>query len=71
MKTKLFSDQIEPACAYCRHGDLSKDGKMILCPKKGIVPGYYKCRMFVYSPLKRIPKKPSRIPSYDQSDFEL
>lgn len=71
MKPKLFSSQIEPSCSYCKYGDLSKDSTMILCEKKGVVDCFYKCKTFSYSPLKRIPKKPNQLPTYDKSDFEL
>ncbi|RPF48471.1 hypothetical protein EDD70_1287 [Hydrogenoanaerobacterium saccharovorans] len=71
MKSKLFSNKIEPSCSYCSHGNLSKDNLMILCEKKGIVDPYFKCRAFCYSPLKRMPKKPNKLPTFDKSDFEL
>lgn len=44
---------------------------MILCEKKGVVSPFYKCKAFCYSPLKRVPKKPNSLPTYDKSDFEL
>lgn len=71
MKSKLFSQEIEPSCSYCAHGDPSRDKALILCEKKGIVDINFKCRSFLYSPLKRIPMKPNKLPVFDKSDFEL
>ena len=71
MKSKLFSNKIEPSCSYCSHGDTSRDKTMILCEKKGIVDIHFKCGAFSYAPLKRIPKKQNKLPAFNQSDFEL
>lgn len=71
MKTALFGKSIEPACQYCEHGKITKDNKLVLCAKKGSVQPYFKCRSFLYSPLKRIPKKLAPLPTYDKKDFEL
>ena len=71
MRTKLFNRKIEPSCSYCAYGDLSRDGTAVLCEKKGIVDPHFNCRAFDYSPLKRIPKKPRKLPEFNQSDFEL
>ena len=69
--SKLFSKEIEPACAYCRFGFATADGKLVLCEKKGVCQLYDSCRKFRYAPLKRIPKRPKSLPKYDPSEFQL
>ncbi len=50
----LFREEIEPRCAYCRHGEpLSEES--VLCPKKGVVDAGGHCRSFVYDPFRRTP----------------
>ncbi len=71
MKSKLFSDDIPPACAYCKHGFTTWDGKTVLCKKNGVCNPGFSCRKYRYDPLKRIPKRPRALPKFDRSDFEL
>ena len=70
-KTKLFGNNIEPACEYCEKGSSAGNGQMILCPFKGVVAPYFQCRRFVYAPLKRIPKRTAPLPQYSPDDFNL
>lgn len=71
MKRSLFSTTIPPACEYCQHGRPATDPKMILCQKKGVVSPYYKCRRFLYDPLKRVPRPRPRLPRFTAEDFQL
>ncbi|MDR2933463.1 MAG: hypothetical protein LBV27_10205 [Oscillospiraceae bacterium] len=68
---RLFGNKIPPACKYCENarGKITKDG-MTLCAKKGVVPADYACRLYIYDPIKRIPKKLAR-QDFDPTDFEL
>jgi hypothetical protein len=50
-------NEIEKYCAYCEHSVPTYDKDRVLCDKKGIVSGGYKCRRFSYDPLKRTPIK--------------
>ena len=68
---RLFGDNIEPACVYCRYGTRTKNGDKIMCPKNGMVDIYYKCRKFCYDPLRREPSKNAELPEFSRSDFEL
>ena len=70
-KTPLFGSRIEPACRYCRHSRESADGRMVLCPHRGVVAPYYSCRKYRYDPLRRIPARQAVLPEYDRADFEL
>lgn len=72
---KYFGKAIEPKCEYCEHGNRSKEGNKVLCPKKGMVDAGYHCPKFLYSPLKRIPvKQLERVGwlegDYEEKDFE-
>ena len=51
-------DNIEVFCKYCELATpIVSDSKMV-CPKYGVVSADYRCRKFVYDPLKRDPKRP-------------
>ncbi len=71
MKQRLFSNEIPPACTYCKSGFLTRDGRSVLCEKKGVCSPYDSCRHYRYAPLKRVPKRPNALPKYEKSDFEL
>ncbi len=68
---KLFGNDIEPACVYCLHGRTSSDGVMILCRRHGPVVPHYKCRKFKYNPLKRVPRRLPKLPSFSKEDFDI
>ena len=71
-KKKLFGDYIEPDCAYCEHGNYTRDGKSVLCIKRGIVSPGYCCPKYLYAPLKRVPKgMNTQLPTFSAEDFEL
>ena len=55
----LFRRDMEPSCAYCRHGSQINIEK-VACFKYGIVSLYGACRKFVYDPLKRQPERPRK-----------
>ena len=70
-KSEFFSKNIEPACEYCLHGERSKDGRTVLCMKKGVVAPYYSCSKYKYEITKRVPKQQVKLHSYDDEDFSL
>ena len=70
-KKSLFGNSIEPACIYCQFGRPAPDNVMILCRKYGPVSPYYKCKKFVYDPLKRIPKRRPKLPDFSPDDFSI
>ncbi len=66
---KYFGNDITPKCEYCQFGRRAKDGRNVLCEKVGITPAESSCSKFVYSPLKRIPKKQLNIiDTYDDDE---
>ncbi|MEM1483647.1 hypothetical protein V6615_02090 [Oscillospiraceae bacterium PP1C4] len=70
-KLRLFSKEIPPACAYCKFGFITRDGRSVLCEKKGVSAPYQSCKKYRYAPLKRVPKRPNALPQFNKSDFEL
>ena len=68
----LFRKDIEPCCAYCKHGDSLTD-EQVACIKLGIVPTYSACPKFRYDPLKRKPERPRKMAKTedDESVFRL
>lgn len=68
----LFQKDIEPRCAYCRHGSLLNE-EQVMCLKKGIVSPAGSCRRFKYEPLKRTPPKPvsADFSHLKEEDFSL
>ena len=52
--------EIEKICAYCEHSRDTQDSEYLICSKNGIVHAMYKCRKFVYDPIKRSPKSPAK-----------
>ncbi len=69
---KFFGNDITPRCEYCQFGKRAKDGLNVLCEKVGVTPAGNSCSKFIYSPLKRIPKKQLNIvDTYDDEEEEL
>jgi hypothetical protein len=53
--TLLFRRNIDPSCAYCKHG-LPIGQSEIACRKRGIMTEEGKCGLFRYEPTKRRPE---------------
>lgn len=66
----MFRKNIEPNCEYCKNGTVLSDGN-ILCRKYGLIQPQVDCKKFLYSSLKRIPRRPATLPEYDSSDFSI
>ena len=68
-KNYLYSNTIEPHCAYCSH--CTKDNEhQGVCDLRGIVALAGQCRKFQYNPLMRVPPKPARIRGrFSDEDF--
>lgn len=71
MAKAFFGSKIDPACAYCEYGKLTKDGQTVLCNRHGVVAPFYCCKKFVYAPLKRVPGKVHTLQKFEKSDFAL
>jgi len=51
----LFRQNIDPRCAYCRHGNAIGFGEVV-CRKRGIMSTEGNCNSFRYEPTKREPE---------------
>jgi len=67
----LFGGNITPSCKYCEFTMQYFDNDKILCEKRGVVLAGYKCRSFLYDPLKRVPKSPRVIEKIKEEEFAL
>jgi hypothetical protein len=53
--------EYEKICLYCEHAAPTYEAELMSCELKGIVKSCYKCRKFIYDPLKRIPRPPKKL----------
>ncbi len=70
-KKPLYGKTIAPACEYCAHGTPATAPSLILCTKRGAVSPQYHCRNYQYDPLRRVPKRMPKLPSFSKEDFSL
>lgn len=72
MRKKLLNEKdISPSCSYCKHGKQAPDGENVLCKKNGIVEKDFACKKFSYDVLKRQPRRPLPLNSFNADDFSL
>ena len=71
MRQKLYGNRVTPACETCLHGHRSFDGKVVLCPRRGAMPLYEKCRKYEYDPLKRVPRRAPKPAEHSAEEFSL
>lgn len=65
----LYSESIEPHCAYCAHCKPDNEYQGV-CSYRGIVAMAGSCRRFEYDALRRKPPKPARIRGrFTDADF--
>ena len=50
--------EITKVCAYCELAECMNDKERMLCNINGVVNAGYKCKKFLYDPLKRSPEAP-------------
>ena len=68
---KLFGEGIVPCCKHCEFAIQFFDNDKVLCKKRGVVLAEFKCRSFIYDPVKRIPQKPVVIEKLEEEMFKL
>jgi len=72
LRQKLFNKKdYREVCENCFFGVLSPEKNCVFCSQTGIVKNEYSCKKYKYDPLKRIPKRPKKLPSYNENDFKL
>lgn len=67
---KKTKNGIEKICALCEHSEIIFDEENVLCELHGIVPGAYRCRKFIYDPLKRVPPKTPKVEPLEYVDID-
>ena len=67
----LFGATISPSCEYCEFGRKAPQPGCFYCEKKGPVRQMPKCRHDRYDPLRRVPKRAPKLPSFSPEDFAL
>ncbi len=70
-KKPIAGKTIPAACEYCAHGRRARNPQIILCNKNGAVSPFYHCKKYEYDPLRRIPKRMAKLPSFSAEDFSL
>ena len=71
MKKSVLSGDISPKCIYCENGQVTDNGTLVLCPKKGVMQPDSACRKFRYDPLKRTPQTVKLQSGFTAEDFSL
>jgi len=64
-------NEIPKVCCFCEYASLINDEEYVLCSHKGIVSHEYRCRKYVYDPLKRVPQKRLVITPLSEEDLVL
>jgi len=62
---------IEKKCCYCEHAMPIRDTSGYICRKKGIVSYNFKCKKFVFDPIKLSPVLPAQSMKFSPDDFKL
>ena len=68
----LFSDEIEPCCAYCSRG-INLGREEVLCKKRGVMMATDYCSSYRYEPTRRVPRVAPRlkVTELSKEDFSL
>ena len=62
----LFGATISPSCEYCEFGRKAPQPGCFTVRKKGPVRQMSKCRHYRYDPLRRVPKRAPKLPSFSR-----
>ena len=68
-RKKLFGNNVEPRCEYCRFIMTNRDGSVSCAYKSETADS--PCQRYVYDPLKREPRTAPSLPSFTPDDFKL
>lgn len=72
LQKTLFGKNIAPACEYCAKNRTAQGGLTLHCTvSDDAVPPYHHCDAFVYDPLRRVPKRIPKLPTFSADDFKL
>ena len=70
-KNKSNNQDLPCVCEFCEHATTINDEFNVLCNHRGIVNKEYKCKKFVYDPLKRVPRPLPPLPKLTEEDLVL
>jgi hypothetical protein len=62
---------IEKKCCYCENASPIRETSGYICKKKGIVSYNFKCKKFIFDPIKLSPMLPPKPMEYSPEDFKL
>ena len=68
-KKKKNNPDTPKMCIYCENATVINDDDNVLCSLHGIVNKEYKCKKFIYDPLKRVPKPTPPMPKLSEEDI--
>ncbi len=70
--TKLFGNNIPPACEYCVNcHNMNGDDTHFCELNANYVQSYESCAYYVYDPLRRVPRRRMPMPEFSADDFKL
>ena len=64
-------NKIDKDCTYCKYGHIMMNEEHVACKVMGLTDRRFKCRHFVYDPLKRIPTPVSVPTDFSAEDFAI
>jgi len=68
---KNIDNIIEEKCCYCENAAPIRETNGYICKKKGIVSYNFKCKKFVFDPIKLSPVLPAKTLQFSPEDFKL
>ncbi len=71
VKNKSKNLDLPCVCEFCEHAATINDDTNVLCGLRGIVDKEYKCKKFLYDPLKRVPRPLPPLPKLTEEDLVL
>jgi hypothetical protein len=68
---KTIEARIEKKCCYCEHATPIRETTGYICKRKGVVSYNFKCRKFVFDPIKLAPALPAKPLQFTAEDFKI
>ena len=67
----MSDNTIEKKCCYCESASSIRDTDGFICKNKGVVGYNFKCKKFVFDPIKLSPSLPAKTLQFTPDDFKL
>jgi len=68
---KKIENVIEEKCCYCENALPIRETIGYICKKRGIVSYNFRCKKFVFDPIKLSPMLPAKPREYSPEDFQV